>query len=409
MWLTGKLTETFGWGGMPARSVRLRLTALYGSMFLLCGAGLLAITYLLVRHTSHHLPPGSLRRLLSVRGQGSVTLPAGAPDLGRFTIAVAYQNRVDLHQLLVESAIALALMAAISVALGWVVAGRVLSPLRTITARTRRISSQSLHERLALSGPRDELTQLADTIDELLARLEAAFDAQRRFVANASHELRTPLAMMRTRLDVAVGKPEGVPPQTQALEAGLRKDLDRAEALLESFLVLARAQHGTMSDRTIVSLDQIVIDALAARHDQIAAQQLEVRTTLAPIGVAGSETLLTRMVENVIENGVRHNQPHGFINIASETSGGAARLLVESGGPVLDEHSVAQLAQPFRRLGVERTGSHNGQGLGLSIVAAVADAHGGALELHARPQGGLRVQITLPSATRAPTTTPVPA
>ena len=320
-----------------------------------------------------------------------------------------YQNRVDLHQLLIESAIALAVMAALSVALGWVVAGRVLSPLRTITARTRRISEQSLHERLALRGPRDELRQLADTIDELLARLEAAFDAQRRFVANASHELRTPLAMMRTRLDVAVAKPEGVPPQTQALDAGLRKDLDRAEALLESFLALARAQHGTLTDRTIVSLDQIVTDALATRHDQIAEQQLEVRTALGPVGVAGSETLLARMVENVIENSVRHNQPHGFINIACENTGGAARLVVESGGPVLDEHSVAQLAQPFRRLGAERTGSQNGHGLGLSIVAAVADAHGGALELHARPQGGLRVQITLPAATPTPTATPVPA
>ena len=300
-------------------------------------------------------------------------------------------------------------MAALSVALGWVVAGRVLAPLRTITARTRRISEQSLHERLALQGPRDELKELADTIDELLARLEAAFEAQRRFVANASHELRTPLAMMRTRLDIAVAKPDGVPPQTQALDAGLRNDLDRAEALLESFLVLARAQHGAVTDGTTVSLDQLVIDALATRHDQIAEQQLEVRTALDPVGVAGSETLLARMVENVIENSVRHNQPHGFINIACEKIGGAGRLVVESGGPVLDEENVAQLAQPFRRLGAERTGSQNGQGLGLSIVAAVADAHGGALELHPRPQGGLRVQITLPAAIATPTATPVPA
>ncbi len=200
-----------------------------------------------------------------------------------------------------------------------------------------------------------------------------------------------------------------MPPQTQALDAGLRKDLDRAEALLESFLALARAQHGTVTDRTIVSLDQIVTDALTARHAQIAEQQLEVRTTLAPVGVTGSETLLARMVENLIENSVRHNQPHGFINIACETTDRAARLVVESGGPILDEQSVAQLAQPFRRLGVERTGSQNGHGLGLSIVAAVADAHGGKLELHARPQGGLRVQITLPAAIATPTATAVRA
>ncbi len=386
--------------------MRLRLAAVYGVLFVLCGAGLLVITYLLVSHSTRHRPAGGVvsGHPFAGLGRGERTI-----EIGRIVAALRYQNRVDLHQLLIESAIALAVMAAISVALGWVVAGRVLSPLRTITARTRRLSEQSLHERLALAGPRDELRELADTIDELLARLEAAFDAQRRFVANASHELRTPLAMMRTRLDVAIAKPDGVPAQTRALDAGLRKDLDRAETLLESFLALARAQHGMVTDRTIVPLDRLVTNALAARHDQIAEQQLEVRTTLAPVGVTGSETLLARMVENVIENSVRHNQPHGFINIACETSDRAARLVVESGGPALDEQGVAQLGQPFRRLGVERTRSQNGHGLGLSIVAAVADAHGGALELHPRPQGGLRVQITLPAAIAAPAAIPVPA
>ena len=149
-------------------------------------------------------------------------------------------------------------------------------------------------------------------------------------------------------------------------------------------------------------------DAIATRHAQIAAQQLELRTALAPVSVAGSDTLLARMVENVIENSVRHNQPHGFIDVACDAQRGTARLIVESGGAALDEQGVAQLAQPFRRLGAERTGSQNGHGLGLSIVAAVADAHGGALELRARPQGGLRVQITLPAATPAPAI-PVPA
>jgi len=238
MRLMGKLVARFKLGGLPAGSVRLRLTALYGGLFLICGAGVLAITYVLVRHTTHR--PSHWPRGLRLRGKGGIVRLSDA-GRGPITVALGYQNAVDLHQLLVESAIALAGMAVISVALGWVVAGRVLSPVRTITAKTKRISEESLHERLALTGPRDELTELADTIDELLARLEAACDAQRRFVANASHELRTPLAMMRTRLDVAVAKPEGVPPQTQALDAGLRRDLDRAEALLESFLVLARA------------------------------------------------------------------------------------------------------------------------------------------------------------------------
>ncbi|MGH2888547.1 MAG: sensor histidine kinase, partial [Solirubrobacteraceae bacterium] len=219
---------------------------------------------------------------------------------------------------------------------------------------------------------------------------------------------RTPLAMMRTTLDVAIAKPEGVPPPTRSLDANLRQDLDRADRLVDGFLVLSRAQTRAITDRSSVSLERIVVAALARRGDAIAQKQIEVQTALAPIGVPGSETLLARMVENVIENSVRHNQPHGFIDIDCENIGGAGRLVVESGGPVLDEDNVARLAQPFRRLSAERTGSENGHGLGLSIVAAVANAHGGALELHARPQGGLRVQITLPAATPA-RTTPAPS
>jgi hypothetical protein len=305
-----------------------------------------------------------------------------------------------LHQLLVQSGIALAVMTVISAVLGWVVAGRVLAPLRTITARTRQISADNLHERLALTGPRDELHELADTIDHLLTRLEDAFHLQRQFVANASHELRTPLAIMRTRLDVALTSPEGVPPQTQALDAGLRKDLDRAERLLESFLMLARAQHGTLTERTNVSLDGAVIASLATRRDRIAERQLELHTAIAPVDVAGSQTLLARMVENVIENAVRHNQPHGTISITCTVDRGQSRLIVESAGPVLSQSEVEQLARPFRRLGAERTGSQTGHGLGLAIVAAIAAAHGGSLQLHPRPQGGLRVQINLPSALR---------
>ena len=370
--------------GLPARSVRLRLTALYGALFLLCGAGLLAITYLLVsRATAIHAVEGS---------------PAAPPGRG----AVVHTHLVDLHQLFEQSGIALAIMTVVSGVLGWVVAGRVLSPLRTITARTRRISEESLHERLGLSGPRDELTELADTIDELLARLEAAFDAQRRFVANASHELRTPLAMMRATLDVAMAKPSGVPPQTTALDANLRADLDRADRLLESFLTLAHAQHGRGSEHLCpVRLDRLLADALAARRGRIAEQRIEVRTALDPVSVRGSETLLARMVENVIENAVLHNQPGGFINLAFGVEQDVARLVIESAGGVIDEGAVAQLAQPFRRAGADRTRSKTGFGLGLSIVAAVAAEHGGTLVLRARPEGGLNVEIALPAATLA--------
>jgi signal transduction histidine kinase len=310
----------------------------------------------------------------------------------------------DLRELVIASGLTLAIMAAASTLLGWLVAGRVLRPLRAITAATRQVSDTDLHRRLAMRGPRDELRRLADTIDGLLERLEAAFDAQRRFVANASHELRTPLTTMRATLDVAIAKPH-VPPQLQALDANLRADLDQADRLLESFLTLARAQHGELDERASVPLTQIVGDALARRAEAIAAKQIDLHTTLAAVRVTGSEALLQRMVDNVIENAVRHNHTSGSLDVACDTNGETARLLVVTGGPVLDPDTVEQLAQPFRRLGAERTGSHNGHGLGLSIVAAIAAAHGGTLELHARPQGGLRVHITIPGATIAHTAT----
>jgi hypothetical protein len=379
----------------PQTTVRWRLTLLYGALFLGCGAALLAITYALVVNATTNHP-----LLSSFLGREFGPVPPQVKAASRFIRS--QQQIADLNQLEIESAIALAIMAMASTLLGWIVAGRVLRPLRTITTTTRQISETNLHQRLAMSGPRDELRELAETIDRLLERLEAAFEAQRRFVANASHELRTPLAMMRTTLDVAVAKPEGVPAQTRALDADLRLDLDHADRLLESFLVLARAQHHEPGDQTLVALEQLVATALASRAREITASQIAVHTELTPVHVLGSETLLARMVGNVIENAVRYNQPHGSIRVVLDHDGESGRLVIDSAGVILDDAAVAQLAQPFRRLGQERTGSQNGHGLGLSIVAAVAQAHGGGLKLHALPRGGLRVELTLAAATLAP-------
>jgi signal transduction histidine kinase len=371
----------------PRPTIRWRLTLLYSTLFLVCGAALLAITYVLFEHFAYDYP----------------SKPSGNPPAAaslKLESVLSGQRPVYVHALLVQSVIALAIMAVVAGVLGWVVAGRALAPLRTITATTERISDTNLHERLALPGPRDELRVLADTIDRLLERLEAAFDAQRRFVANASHELRTPLAMMRTTLDVAIAKPGGVPQQTRELDAELRVDLGHADRLLEGFLTLARAQNGRLDERGRVALEPLAAAALAARADQIAARGLTVETRLAAVEVAGSATLLARMVENVIENAVRHGEPGGSIEVtlAAADGDGRARLTVDSGGPLLDPSAVAQLAQPFTRLSRDRIGSQNGHGLGLSIVAAVAAAHDGLLELEARAEGGLRVQITLPAA-----------
>jgi signal transduction histidine kinase len=301
------------------------------------------------------------------------------------------------------SLIALLVMAAVSVLLGNAVAGRVLRPLRTITATTRRITAENLHERLAVPGPADEVKNLADTIDGLLERLEASFAAQRRFVANASHELRTPLATMRASVDVALAKPEPAPPQTVALANRLRTGLDRADRLLEGLLVLARAQHGELADRAPVSLGDLVSQAMTARAADIKAKNLTAEDggLQRAAWTQGSPTLLSRMADNVIDNAIVHNQDGGWIRVATTADGTAARLIVETGGRALDPAHVARLGQPFQRLAADRTGSGTSSGLGLSIVAAIADAHGGHLDLHARPEGGLRVTISLPPAAAA--------
>jgi hypothetical protein len=265
---------------------------LYSALFLVCGAALLAISYEFFIKFAFSYPPKA--------HSGPGHPPRGS--LAALDQALGTVRNAYLHRLLVGSGVALGIMALISGVLGWVVAGRVLAPLRTITAATERISDTNLHERLAMDGPPDELRLLADTID----RLEAAFAAQRRFVANASHELRTPLAMMRTTLDVAIAKSDGVPPQTRELDAELRIDLDHADELLESFLALARAQNGHLDKRHQVALEPLISAALGDRADRIAAKQLTVETHLAAIEVTGSATLLERMVENVIENAVRH-------------------------------------------------------------------------------------------------------
>ena len=406
------------WVRLPGRTVRVRLTVLYSLLFLISGALLLAIASGVAVGRSSvtvavgNANPGSYPQQ---PGQASVRIRMLQSQVAQLESQVAHlesggpsqsgQNQLA-HDLLISSLIALAIMTIVSAALGWLVAGRALRPVRQMTAAAQRISEDNLHERLAVAGPRDELKELGDTIDGLLARLEGAFAAQRRFVANASHELRTPLTTMRAALDVAVAKPEPAPPQTVALAARLRAELDRVDALLEAFLVLARAQHGNLPGWTALPLDYVVGAALADQATAIGARNLTVQDTSGPGGawVTGSEALLSRLVENVIGNAVYHNADGGWIRITTQTDGSRASLVVENGGQVLEQQEVAELAQPFRRLGADRTGSDEGSGLGLSIVAAIAEAHGGTLDLQARDGGGLRVRIELPSADARPPT-----
>jgi signal transduction histidine kinase len=348
---------------LPARAVRLRLTALYGALFLLCGAGLLAITNALVRHSSAlpaPSPGSSIAIQLLPGGSGppgsSPRAGGGGAQFGQTGAAAA--RAAVFHQLLVQSGIALAVMAVAAIGLGWFIAGRVLTPLQT------------------------------------------SFDAQRRFIANASHELRTPLTMMRTALDVATGKPAPPPPEVHALAAKIRRGLDKADQLLEGFLTLARADHLSVARDVTVGLDQAVADALAWHGQAISDLGLRIERALLAAPVAGSEVLLVRLVNNIIDNAVRHNEQNGWVRVVTSTDATSARLIVETGGRLLDQQQVRELAQPFRRLGAERTGSDNGVGLGLSIVAAVTAAHHGTLRLQARAGGGLRVAVTLPAAAR---------
>jgi signal transduction histidine kinase len=365
------------------RTVRLRFTIMYVVLFMLSGVALLGLTSFITINSTTRVAPVQDQQPQAAR-------------IAELEAQLSSVHQDQARQLLGGSVIALTVMGIASVLLGRSVAGRVLRPLRTITAATRAITADNLHERLAAPGPDDEVKALADTIDELLERLEQAFAAQRRFVANASHELRTPLATMRASLDVAVAKPGPVPPQTVALADRLRGELDRVDGLLDGFLTLTRTQHGALADREPVILGALVAEAVSARAADIEAKRLTVSADAWPEAwTTGNAVLLARMTGNVIDNAITHNAPDGWIRVVAAPDAGTALLAVETGGPQLDPAQVARLGQPFQRLGVERTAGE-GTGLGLSIVAAVAAAHGGTLVLRARPEGGLRVEIRLP-------------
>jgi signal transduction histidine kinase len=408
---------------LPRRTVRLRLTALYGGLFLLTAAVLLAIIYILVAghfqptsvtvKANRPLPPearavptgtqvGRSQLHPLATGDEFFVARSGGQVLGSFgppgtvvadaakTIkaAIGVQQSQDRSQLLMWSALALALMAIASIVLGWLVAGRVLAPLRTMTARARRISADSLDARLALRGPDDELKELGDTIDGLLARLERAFDAQRRFVANASHELRTPLTLERAMLEVALADPS-------SSEASLRAACERVlaasaeqERLITALLDLARSERG-LDHSELVNLSGTVARALDAAP---LADGVTVTSALEPACLSGDPRLAERLTGNLVENAVVHNVPGGWVRVATATEAGRAVLRVSNSGPVLGPGEVDGLLEPFRR-GAGRVG-RRGQGLGLSIVAAIVAAHDAELNLRAQPDGGLDVEVT---------------
>jgi signal transduction histidine kinase len=409
----------------PQATVRWRLTLLYGGLFLICGAGLLAITYALVDRANTQ---GPANRHFSVvenpaspppnRGTGALQhafsstwtarLPTPLRQLLRTNngrAAVAFggsgQRIADMHQLEVESVIALAIMAVISGALGWLVAGRVLRPLRTMTATAQQISEVNLHERLAMPGPRDELRQLSDTIDGLLERLQAAFDAQRRFVANASHELRTPLTVSRAMLEMVISDPGATVETFRATCEMVLEEGGQQEQLIDALLGLAHGQRGIDRPEPL-DLAAIVIDALQTHDLESAAQGLQVDVSLNPGPISGDQRLIERLVSNLLENALRHNVPDGRIWVRVETLAGRPTLAIANTGPLVPAEEVQRLLQPFQRLAPERVGQREGLGLGLSIVAAIAAAHEATLDVHAGRHGGLEIEVRFPHAPGTP-------
>ncbi len=434
----------------PKTTVRWRLTLLYGGLFLVSGAALLAITYTLVDNAAvfpqgprvsfiRALPSGAseraqaalassdLHQLASLPARGPATLPANAqfkvagqkvpPPIQRLLRTregqqalgqVVYTQRVaDLHQLIIESALALALMALISTALGWVVAGRVLRPLRTMTTATQEISEENLNRRLSMEGPRDELRQLADTIDGLLGRLEGAFDAQRRFVANASHELRTPLTAVRALLEMVLSDPKATVATFRATCEQVLEESEQQEQLIEALLTLAQGQRGIDRAETF-DLASLAGEVLGSREGRRRHPWCRHRPGPdARDDLPATARLIERLVSNLVDNAIRHNVPGGRVDV-SVTSNGRATLTVANTGPVVPPEEVDRLLQPFQRLSADRTSYRDGLGLGLSIVAAIASAHDAVLAVRARPEGGLEIDVHFP-ARPAPTPVESPA
>src|ERR1700729_3990101 len=319
---------------LRARTIRLRLTALYAAVFLVCGAALLTIGYLLVRRNleGHHRFHAALARLGLHPVPGTeFGFPAGSTNARLIGVVEHQLVGQALHTLLLQYVIALVVMTLLSSVIGWLLAGRALAPLREITATARRVSGENLGERIDLPGPADELRELADTFDGMLARLDSAFASQRHFVANASHELRTPLAIMRTEVDVALADPDASTQELREMGEAIRDTVDRCERLLASLLLLARSEAATGQEEP-VDIAAIAADCITDLWARGEEAQIEIRDDLEPAWTIGHPGLLERLIANLIDNGIHHNVPGGYLHIQSRSVGGQVELVVANGG-----------------------------------------------------------------------------
>ncbi|MFG2777354.1 sensor histidine kinase [Streptomyces prunicolor] len=379
-------------------TIRIRLTLLYGGMFLIAGILLLSIIYLLAAHA---LNVGSELPFKVISGSvGSSTCnfpsePSATTLNNAMDQCVNEQRQHALDDLLSRSLLALLGLAIIAFAFGYAMAGRVLSPLGRITRTARAVAGSDLSRRIELDGPDDELKELADTFDEMLERLQRAFTAQQRFVGNASHELRTPLAINRTLLEVHLSDP-GAPVELQQLGKTLLATNERSEQLVEGLLLLARSDNQIV-ERKPVDLAEVAEQAVDQVHAEAAAKGVVIRGEQKPAVVQGNGILLERIALNLVQNAVRYNvREDGWVEVTTEVQHGQAVLIVSNTGPVVPAYEIDNLFEPFRRLRTERTGSDKGVGLGLSIARSVARAHGGHIAAQPREGGGLVMRVTLP-------------
>jgi signal transduction histidine kinase len=402
-------------------TIRLKLTLWYGCLFLLGGVILIAANYFMVRDSLSIAPEkaraavaeqfgidpkilefiggpgprGEMERYITIEG---VPLPRLLGEAQRELKEEA------LRQLWTRSLIALAIMAVIVFALAWLLAGRMLRPLHAITSAARRLSGSTLHERINLRGPRDELKELADTFDSMLGRLDTAFTAQKEFVANASHELRTPLTIIRTEVDVALSDPDVSPEELQEMGTAITEAVDRSEGLIDGLLVLATADGSpTLSD---LDLAEVAADQVHLSSSDADALGLRLELDLQPAWVKGEPALIERMVGNLVENAIRHNLPDGWFSVKTRIAGGSAVLTVANSGAIMPPEELEKLFERFYRPDRSRSRKTGGFGLGLSIVKSVVTAHGGTVQLAGLAQGGLEVTVTLPAGT-PPATAPL--
>jgi signal transduction histidine kinase len=387
----------------PARrrrgSARIRLAALTGVLFLASGAVLVTAIYQWQASGASVRPATAAPPAPSVQGSPLAQAQARIQQLQYQVTALTDKlQSIQPHNPLVLLVITVGVMAVVSTMLGWLVAGRILRPLRAMTTATRQISEHDLGWRLAMPGPGNELTDLADTIDGLLARLQAAFDAQRQFVANASHELRTPLTLERAMLEVALADPAATAAALRATCEDVLAAGQQQEQLIEALLTLARSQRG-LDHRELVDLAETARKVIQARQPQAQAREVSIQAALAPSPIAGDPGLTERMVANLADNALRYNVTGGRVKVLTGTRDGRAFLVIANTGPKVPPDQVQRLLQPFQRLNPGRAGESGGSGLGLSIVTAIAKAHEATISASPEPGGGLRIEVGLAALT----------